>query len=104
MNPECDGLSELQRDMAELADAKWGPKTLEMTLIKVLEELGEVARALVRLHEGREGDWKSNLDAEVIDLVITANNLAWLRGIDLGVALPAALAATRQKWFGRGAS
>ena len=60
------------------------------TLAKLAEESGEVARAFVRIKEGRGGISHADAQAECIQVAAMAMRLALEGDLDFGVAMPGA--------------
>lgn len=71
----------IEAEILEFATAQWGEKTLAAIGLKVGEEAGEIAGALVKIPEGRATD--EDLDKEVGDLMIVLSQIAAKRGYTL---------------------
>lgn len=68
----------IEAEILEFATAQWGEKDLPAIGLKVGEEAGEVAGALVKIPEGRAT--LEDLDKEVGDLLIVLSQIAAKRG------------------------
>lgn len=65
-------------EILQFAEDQWGERTLELIGLKVAEEAGEIAGAIVKIPEGRL-TW-ADLDKEVGDLLIVLSQIAAKRG------------------------
>lgn len=75
----------------------FGPPQLSGVGLKLGEEFGEVARALVRIIEGRPGDWVEELKGEIGDLGVVLSQICHTCGFDLIEAIEAG----KQKFMNR---
>ena len=65
-------------EILQFAEDQWGERTLELIGLKVAEEAGEIAAAIVKIPEGRL-TW-ADLDKEVGDILIVLSQIAAKRG------------------------
>lgn len=65
----------------EFAEGKWGEKTLDRIGLKLAEEAGEVAGALIKIPEGRATT--EDLIKEMGDCLIVLSQLAAKHGLTL---------------------
>ncbi len=70
-----------ERQIRDFCVSQWGEKTPAWIGLKLGEEAGEVAGAIVRLEEGRGP--AENIDKEIGDVLIVLSQLASLRGTTL---------------------
>lgn len=65
-------------EILQFAEDQWGERTIELIGLKVAEEAGEIAAAIVKIPEGRL-TW-ADLDKEVGDILIVLSQIAAKRG------------------------
>ncbi len=82
-------------------DANLGPSTRAQSVIKILEELGEAARAVTKKREGIRESSRGNLDEELADIILTTVALAADEGIDVNRALRVRIARAMELDFKR---
>jgi len=68
-------------EILEFAEAMWGVESMERLGIKLAEECGEVAGAIVKIEEGRKT--LEDLDDELGDVLIVLSKFAAKRGTTL---------------------
>ena len=88
-----------EEEILEFATAQWGAKDLPAIGLKVAEEAGEVAGALVKIPEGR-AKWE-DLDKEVGDLLIVLSQIAAKRGWTLFQLRAARFEQIKERALGR---
>ena len=87
-----DGMAAMQRRVAAHHNKQFGDKPLTNRALKVAEEAGEVAGAVIRHVERRDGrDWTPELRSEIGDLLITVIALCDKAGTSLGEVLDASI-------------
>ena len=83
----CMNLKELQRISVETTrryDKKMKMQhNAEITLVHLVEELGEISREIYNEKSGRDKLNKQNLEGEIADVMILVSNLAGRYDIDL---------------------
>jgi NTP pyrophosphatase (non-canonical NTP hydrolase) len=73
----------IEQDILDFCESKWGEKDRQRIGLKLAEECGEVAGALIKIPEGRA--FESDLDDEIGDCLIVLSQLAAKRGTTLAV-------------------
>jgi NTP pyrophosphatase (non-canonical NTP hydrolase) len=88
-------LGRLQREVGAWADRNFGPTTgsaeqVAFNALGVVEEVGELAHALLKQHQGIRGSWEEHETAgqdAVADVVIFLANLCHRKGWDLDAVI-----------------
>ena len=71
-------MTTVEAQILEFATEQWGVKRMEDMGLKLAEEVGEVAAALVKIPEGRATH--TELDDELADVLVVMSQLAARRG------------------------
>lgn len=86
---DANGLPAVQRIVAEFAARAWPGLTVEVEALALAEEVGELARAVVKRAHGNRGtaeDWTAELRREAGDVLLVLLNIAALEEFDLWTA------------------
>lgn len=70
-----------EKEIHDFAIAQWGDAPMSWVALKLAEEAGEVAGAVIRVPEGR--GTVEDLDKEIGDVLIVLSQLASMRGTTL---------------------
>lgn len=79
-------LRSMQAACADFAEIAWPNLTVEVEALALAEEVGELARCVVKRHHGNRGsteDWTAELRREMGDVLLVLCNLAHIEGFDL---------------------
>lgn len=79
-------LTAMQDTVASFAETAWPGLTIEVETLALAEEVGELARAVVKRAHGNRGssaDWSAELRREAGDVLLVLLNIAHLERFDL---------------------